>query len=222
MRLRAADPFAAGLPREPEEGRKAETQARIVEAAVALFATRGYDRASITAIAARAGVSRATIFWHFGDKATLFQETCRHFLVPFRGALEQSVVHLDPYVRIVDAISTYEHFVEENRATIHAFVSWIFSSPEQADPLREELIALHRAFLRVLTRSLSELIDDPTDVNAVATSMASLLHGNMLLSLGGAGEDEYRRTGLLREFLDLALSKHSTAQPPERLPHGGG
>ena len=38
---------------------------------------------SVSAIAARAGVSPSAIFWHFGDKATLFQEAFRTLLVPF-------------------------------------------------------------------------------------------------------------------------------------------
>ena len=36
-------PDATGPSRTPAEGRKAETQARIVEAAVVLFIERGYD-----------------------------------------------------------------------------------------------------------------------------------------------------------------------------------
>ena len=48
------------------EGRKAATQARILDAAAALFITQGYERTSISGIATRAKVSRAAVFWQKG------------------------------------------------------------------------------------------------------------------------------------------------------------
>jgi len=47
-------------------------RAAILEAAKLLFTEFGYDGASMDAIAARAGVSKLTVYSHFGDKETLF------------------------------------------------------------------------------------------------------------------------------------------------------
>jgi len=44
----------------------------ILEAAKTLFTELGYDGASMDAIAARAGVSKLTVYSHFGDKQNLF------------------------------------------------------------------------------------------------------------------------------------------------------
>jgi AcrR family transcriptional regulator len=44
------------------------TRARLVRAAVDLFAEQGYDATSVTQIAERAGVSKMTFFRHFPDK----------------------------------------------------------------------------------------------------------------------------------------------------------
>jgi len=178
-------------PREADDdgpGRKAITQDRILRASMELFSARGFDRTSISQIAARSGVSRATIFWHFGNKATLFQETCKHFLVPFRQSLEQGFVHLEPRARVDSQIAAYEGFVSENRETIHAFVSWVFSSPEPADSLRHELLALHTAFISSIERALEELMGDSRRASELATTLVSLLHGNMILTLVGATE----------------------------------
>ncbi|MFC4059043.1 GNAT family N-acetyltransferase [Planomonospora corallina] len=54
-----------------EDGRSARaraTRARIVAAATELFTTAGYTTTSITAIAARAGVSEQTVYYAFGTK----------------------------------------------------------------------------------------------------------------------------------------------------------
>jgi hypothetical protein len=58
---------------EPLTG-KAATQERILAAASELFLTRGYENTTIAQVAARAEVSRATVFWHFSDKESLFRE----------------------------------------------------------------------------------------------------------------------------------------------------
>ncbi len=172
-----------------------------------LFSARGFEKTSISQIAARSGVSRATIFWHFGNKATLFQETCRHFLVPFRQSLERSLVHLEPSVRVVDQIATYERFVSENRTTIHAFVSWVFSSPAPADSLRRELLALHAAFVGSIGRALGEVMDDPLEAAELTTTLVSMLHGNMLLTLCGAPESGNAiRTQVIHDLIDRTIA----------------
>lgn len=47
----------------------------ILSAAVEVFGAEGYERAGIDAIAARSGVSKATVYNHFGTKEQLFRES---------------------------------------------------------------------------------------------------------------------------------------------------
>jgi TetR/AcrR family transcriptional repressor of mexJK operon len=49
-----------------------EKRAAILEAAMSLFPARGYDGASVEAIAQAAGVSKLTVYSHFADKEALF------------------------------------------------------------------------------------------------------------------------------------------------------
>src|SRR3954464_13619151 len=48
-----------------------ESRRRLGDAASRLFAQRGYRDASVQAIGEAAGVSRGSIFWHFGSKEGL-------------------------------------------------------------------------------------------------------------------------------------------------------
>lgn len=50
------------------ERKQRAARGRIIEAADALFAERGFDNVSVTDIAERAEVGRTTFFRHFGDK----------------------------------------------------------------------------------------------------------------------------------------------------------
>ena len=71
------------MPRKYELRRRAERQAetrrRIVEAAVALHETLGPGRTTISDIAARAGVERATVYRHFPDERALFTVCTGHY-----------------------------------------------------------------------------------------------------------------------------------------------
>jgi AcrR family transcriptional regulator len=58
---------------------QAETRDRIVEAVVALHREIGPAETTISAIAARAGVERLTVYRHFADESALFAACSAHF-----------------------------------------------------------------------------------------------------------------------------------------------
>lgn len=59
----------------------------ILAAAQALFLERGYEGVGIEAIAAKAGVSKVTVYGHFGDKTALFTAAVESECEKIRGAL---------------------------------------------------------------------------------------------------------------------------------------
>ena len=59
------------------EERRARSAAAILEAARALFAELGYEKATIRGVAARAGVDPALVMQHFGNKEGLFAAAAR-------------------------------------------------------------------------------------------------------------------------------------------------
>jgi AcrR family transcriptional regulator len=56
----------------PSTGPHAGKREQVLVGARQVFGELGYERASVDLIAARAGVSKATIYSHFGDKRSLF------------------------------------------------------------------------------------------------------------------------------------------------------
>jgi AcrR family transcriptional regulator len=177
---------------------KAETQARILEAAVALFAARGYDGASISAIAARAGVSRGAVFWHFSEKDTLFQEAFRCLLIPFVEQLKATLEHLDARKRLFELFDVYEQFVARQRDTIESIVRWVLESPTLRSRLQRPLLALVDEFVRDVRASLEELCENDGEAAALAAALACTLHGSLLLSFLDPNAERHalRRAGL--------------------------
>ena len=64
---------------------------RIVAAATALFAEHGYDGTTTRAVAAAAGLNMATVAYHVGGKADLYQEVMRRAHRAERDALSPAL-----------------------------------------------------------------------------------------------------------------------------------
>lgn len=69
------------MPRRTKE-EALETRNRIVDAAEEVFHEKGVAHASLEEIAARAGVTRGAIYWHFADKAELFEAMMQRVVLP--------------------------------------------------------------------------------------------------------------------------------------------
>ena len=74
-----------------EQGdRTAKAAARrdaILDAALDEFSTRGFEGTRLDDVARRAGVAKGTIYLHFKDKESMFEELIRTAIVPLIGTL---------------------------------------------------------------------------------------------------------------------------------------
>src|SRR5260221_10106022 len=67
--------------------RAAERRAAIVQAAMDEFIARGFAATRLDDIAKRAGVAKGTIYLHFKDKESMFEELIRTAIVPLVGRM---------------------------------------------------------------------------------------------------------------------------------------
>jgi TetR/AcrR family transcriptional regulator, mexJK operon transcriptional repressor len=72
-------------------GGSEQKRAAIVEAAQRLFVRDGFERTSVDAIAAEAGVSKRTVYNHYGDKESLFLSVISDFYDSMIGLVEQLI-----------------------------------------------------------------------------------------------------------------------------------
>lgn len=70
---------------------QSDTITRILEAAAALFAERGYAETSLRTITSTANVNLAAVNYHFGSKKALIQAVFAQFLDPFCARLESEL-----------------------------------------------------------------------------------------------------------------------------------
>jgi AcrR family transcriptional regulator len=69
--------------RQPRRRRRKEARpSEIVDAALALFAEKGFAAARLDEVAARAGIAKGTIYLYFDSKEALFEAVVRARVLP--------------------------------------------------------------------------------------------------------------------------------------------
>lgn len=72
------------------------TRRRVLEAALIMFAEGGVHATTLEDVAARAGVTRGAVYWHFADKATLVAEVLRDMRWPLDVGDDTAVYKVHP------------------------------------------------------------------------------------------------------------------------------
>ncbi|MBN9109395.1 MAG: TetR/AcrR family transcriptional regulator [Pseudonocardia sp.] len=82
---------------QPARGRRRSVQKRtaMLDAAQELFLADGYERTSVDAIAARANVSKRTVYDHFGEKELVYtavmDRVSARFMMTIKAAIEEEL-----------------------------------------------------------------------------------------------------------------------------------
>lgn len=79
------------MPDQPTQDRGGTPRERILAAAAEVFAEHGFDGAGVDEIARRAGVNKAMLYYHVGDKAALYGEVVSGFISSVEAVLTQRV-----------------------------------------------------------------------------------------------------------------------------------
>ena len=133
---------------------RADTRGRLLAAAAAEFAARGFDGAKVDRIAHRARVNKAMLYYHFRSKADLYREILRATFagvgaavaeVHARGGSPERQIH-----GLVDAV------VREAATRPHFPAIWLREMAEGGRHLDNETMAGVQQVLQSLGRILAE------------------------------------------------------------------
>jgi AcrR family transcriptional regulator len=117
-----------------EQGRERKQQ--LVDAAIGLFAERGYSATRILDICDRAGVAKGLFYWYFPTKLDLFSELVRSMRHQLRRAQADAMSDdADALTRIREGAAASVRFMAEH-ATYFALVEVERADPAIADALR--------------------------------------------------------------------------------------
>src|SRR3954462_9949593 len=137
-------------PKAPQANR-----ARIVQAAIDEFASRGFKGASMDAIAARTHTTRALINYYFGGKEKLYLAVLEHVYAEIRQAEDQlDLDHLPP----LEAIRRIVYFTFDYYLAHEGFVRLVVAENQaRGRHLRKSaaMRALNRPIIDTLARVLA-------------------------------------------------------------------
>ena len=158
---------AASVPAKP--GRAEKSVARreaILAAALEEFAARGFEGARLDDVAKRAGVAKGTIYLHFRDKETLFQELIRSTLTPIVAMIEAAGKTDMPLRAVFDHLAgafVREVLGTQRKDIVRLILSEARRFPKLAEFYYREVPERAFAAVRVLVRKAidrGEIADD--------------------------------------------------------------
>jgi len=130
----SAEPTSVSDRQLTDQGRERKQQ--LVDAAMALFADRGYSATRILDICERAGVAKGLFYWYFPTKLDLFSELARSMRQRLRRAQADAMdPTADAVTRIRQGTAASVRFMAEH-ATYFALVDVERADPAIADALR--------------------------------------------------------------------------------------
>lgn len=155
------------------------TRARIVEAAHALIAERGYAGCSVALVADAAGVATGSVYRHFPDKGALFAEVFRTATQREVDAVAEAGAKPGPIdERVTRAVETFARRALKAPRLAYALIA------EPVDPQVEaERLVYRRAYRDIFAQVISDAVhagelpaqDPEVSAAAVVGAMAEAL-----------------------------------------------
>lgn len=161
----------------------AETRENLLDAAEHLFQKQGVSRTSLQDIARRAGATRGAVYWHFKDKADLFNAMMERITLPMAEAFSAKA---DPAPQADGSV----HALTEIRQAMLSILNLIVTDPQTRRVLEvatqkveyiEDLLAVRQRHLKVrsgfLVRAelglLAAAQSQPDDCQGLQPAMAA-------------------------------------------------
>lgn len=148
-----------------------ESRRLLLTAAAELFAEKGYRRTSFVDIAERAGISRGSIPWHFGNKLGLleavFEDQAQVALEGFPATGTQ--LYGAPLDRVMDFVRA---------PATRLFITLIGEAMEADSPLRGHFARLHGAMRQGVRAHLpAASLPEGVDPDALAVALVGIVIG---------------------------------------------
>lgn len=135
------------------------TRAALIDAAERVFHRRGVSRASLAEIAAEAGASRGAIYWHFQDKADLFNAMMDRVTLPLEHSLQafEGLAYQDPVCRLRSVMELVLRSVTSDARTRRVFEIALYRVEyvEELAAVRERHLQAAQAFTDQLARDFA-------------------------------------------------------------------
>ena len=159
-----------------------QTRHALLDAAELVFERRGVAGTSLQEVAAAAGLTRGAVYWHFRDKADLFNAMMDRAVLPFEQHWLQPTS--DPLARLRDVLADILRQValDERLRRVFTISTQKVEYVGELDAIRERHLRVYRQALRRIEALLrqaagaGQLADDVAP-KAAARALLARVHG---------------------------------------------
>jgi AcrR family transcriptional regulator len=152
------------------------TRERILQSATQLFSRQGFSSTPLSRVAERARVSKALIFWHFGNKANLFQAVLERVLDAFAVHVDDDLGGLSETAQITRLIADYSTFVSSHLASVKFLLGFVLRGRPRRSVQR--LGELHAAYRDMLAAAL----EAGQQKGTFEAHLQPTLHANLIMA----------------------------------------
>ena len=162
-------------------------QGKLAASAFSLFSERGIDRVTMAEIAARAGVTKGSLYWHYQSKGEVIRAACRHYYQSWHARMRRELEGLaKPVERMATAIgsSVRTCLIDESNRTFT--LEWFRLSIHDREVRKgwrafsDDVKAFYVALLTEIVRAGDRVADDP---EAAVDLMLAAMEGYKLRAL---------------------------------------
>jgi TetR/AcrR family transcriptional regulator len=167
-----------------------DSRTGLLDHALLLFAAHGYDAIGVQQIVDAIGVTKPTLYHHFGSKLGLLKALLAERLTPLHVAIETAATYRhDVAATLADVARTTFAFAQANPELYRLYLSLWFA-PAESEAYRAALPFHERHFVALETMFGAAAVD----------------HGNMT-----GRHRAYAATflGMVNNYASLALSRHT-------------
>ncbi len=171
----------------PRPSNRAQRREEIASALMKLMATKGYDGAALSDVAAEAGLTQGLIHYHFRDKQEILLEVLRLLLERHMAALEAAVQSAASPARQVAAFIDF-HLGLSATKNPEALACWIsligeaIRQPAVRDEFEKALTSIMDLLAAILKRGISARVFRCTSPESATTALVATIQGYFVLA----------------------------------------
>lgn len=199
----AAAPRAAG---RPTQDVAAELRERLLDAAGQVFRAEGFGAAKVEEIAARAGISKTTVYRQFGTKEDLFRATVWRGMEDLRGKIEHMLKPGRDFSKTVLLVlrALSDHMAgTEAIETSRVVIGESNRFPDVANEFLHHVNAMLEPVAGFIACAAQDGLIDVPDATHAARDMLTLVAGTteVLLGLPSTSAQRDERAARIHQFL---------------------
>lgn len=142
-----------------------DARGRLLDAAVELFAERGYDATTAAEIAARAGLTKTTLFRHFADKREILFQGQETLVARAAEGVESASAGSTPFELLRVGVFALTAMHSGQQREVGRRIDSILSSSSE---LRERAASKRAAITAALHQALAVRLGDPRQAAVLA------------------------------------------------------